>query len=151
MCPDSVQEPEKEHETPRVSPYRLAAHLGSAFAIYSILVWTTLSLAFPKSPSLGLKGIQLMATQSLKGWALPVAALIAVTGMSGDVPMMNNEFNSLKYARVRQLACFVSEVVSANLFPEHRPSSCAEASIVRYSTSKKAFSLTIPPSSTLRQ
>lgn len=31
---------EKDH--PRVSQYRLAAHLGSAFAIYTAMLWTTL-------------------------------------------------------------------------------------------------------------
>lgn len=36
------QEPEHEWAQPRVSPYRLAAHLVSAFAIYATLVWTTL-------------------------------------------------------------------------------------------------------------
>lgn len=36
------QEPDSEYATPRVSPYRLAAHLVSAFAIYATLTWTTL-------------------------------------------------------------------------------------------------------------
>lgn len=78
-----MQEPDEEYETPRVSPYRLAAHLGSAFAIYSILVWTTFSLAIPKQPLQGLPQAQSVAAQALKGWALPLSALIAITGMSG--------------------------------------------------------------------
>lgn len=80
-----MQEPDKEYDTPRVSPYRLAAHLGSAFAIYSILAWTTLSLSFPKLPLVNLTEAQLRAAQALKGWALPLSALIAITGMSGKI------------------------------------------------------------------
>ena len=33
-----------EHDTPRVSPYRLAAHLTMAFATYSVLAWTAMDM-----------------------------------------------------------------------------------------------------------
>ena len=33
-----------EHDTPRVSPYRLASHLVMAFATYGLLTWTALSV-----------------------------------------------------------------------------------------------------------
>jgi len=66
-----LQTPEKQYETPRVSPYRLAAHLASAFSIYAVLFWSTLSLAQP-------------AASRLRGAALPLAGLIAVTAASGD-------------------------------------------------------------------
>ncbi len=45
MVRSGLEEPAKEWERPRVSPYRLAAHLVSAFSIYSVLVWTALDLA----------------------------------------------------------------------------------------------------------
>jgi len=36
-----LQEPE-ENQVPRVSTYRMAGHLATAFTIFSALVWTTL-------------------------------------------------------------------------------------------------------------
>jgi cytochrome c oxidase assembly protein subunit 15 len=35
-------------DDPRVSPFRLTAHLGLAFAIFAAMVWTAMSLAFPR-------------------------------------------------------------------------------------------------------
>jgi cytochrome c oxidase assembly protein subunit 15 len=34
---------------PTVSPYRLAAHLTSAFVIFSYIMWTALSLSYPRA------------------------------------------------------------------------------------------------------
>eukprot|EP00193_Tetraselmis_chui_P011380 CAMPEP_0177775962 /NCGR_PEP_ID=MMETSP0491_2-20121128/14427_1 /TAXON_ID=63592 /ORGANISM="Tetraselmis chuii, Strain PLY429" /LENGTH=227 /DNA_ID=CAMNT_0019294657 /DNA_START=59 /DNA_END=738 /DNA_ORIENTATION=+ len=70
---------------PRVSPYRLAGHLASAFAIYVTLVWTTLSLAQP-SPLLASyvgRPELLSAAQRLRGVTHPLAALIGITALSG--------------------------------------------------------------------
>ena len=71
---------------PRVSPYRLAAHLASAFTIYALLAWTTLSLAFPVS-SAGAAELSSAAAQALAALGArvrPVAALVALTALSGD-------------------------------------------------------------------
>ena len=78
-----LQGPKSEHDVPRVSPYRLAAHLGSAFTIYAVLLWTTLSLAVPQ-PVLARSGeAALAAARRLRGAAHPLAGLIALTAMSG--------------------------------------------------------------------
>jgi cytochrome c oxidase assembly protein subunit 15 len=45
------QEP-KNNQVARVSPYRLAAHLTSAFVIYTGLLWTSLSVLYPMAPPL---------------------------------------------------------------------------------------------------
>ncbi|UPR02799.1 heme A synthase [Chloropicon primus] len=51
MVKSGLKEPtEYQYDVPRVSPYRLAAHLTSAFVIYSGLLWTTLSVLMPKTP-----------------------------------------------------------------------------------------------------
>ncbi|TXG66988.1 hypothetical protein EZV62_008263 [Acer yangbiense] len=42
MVKSGLEEPPSEYAQPRVSPYRLAAHLTSAFVIYSGLFWTGL-------------------------------------------------------------------------------------------------------------
>ncbi|KAK4850216.1 hypothetical protein QYF36_004849 [Acer negundo] len=44
-------EPASEYAQPRVSPYRLAAYLTSAFVIYSGLFWTGLSVVMPEPPA----------------------------------------------------------------------------------------------------
>lgn len=78
-----LQDPENASDVPRVSPYRLAAHLGSAFLVYSILLWTTLSLAFPKPAAKS--ALEGAAASGLRKWALPLSVLLAVTGMSGAI------------------------------------------------------------------
>ena len=79
MVRSGLVEPSEDHEKPRVSPYRLAAHLVSAFSIYSVLVWTTLDLIHPKP--------LMAASQSISGMVrsrvLPFAALVAITATSG--------------------------------------------------------------------
>lgn len=92
------QEPENQHEVPRVSPYRLAAHLTSAFAIYATLVWTTLDLARPQ-PILArvaesassaahaavsaVGKAQGAAAAALRARVLPLSLLVGVTAISG--------------------------------------------------------------------
>jgi heme A synthase len=77
----SLQEPQSEYDVPRVSPYRLAAHLTSAFVIYSGLLWTALTVAAPTPPALSQLAAQAGAT--LRGKIHPLAALIGVTALSG--------------------------------------------------------------------
>ena len=84
-CP---QETKEEWEVPRVSPYRLAAHLTSAAIIYGTLLWTSLSLAFPTSAAAAVSSDVAMTAgvNVLRRWAHPVAGLIAITALSGVLP-----------------------------------------------------------------
>ena len=75
-----LQEPETEYAQPRVSPYRLAAHLTSAFVIYSGLFWTALSVMSPYPSPLGDAG---RASMVVRRFAVPVAALVGLTAVSG--------------------------------------------------------------------
>ena len=70
---------------PRVSPYRLAAHLTSAAIIYGTLLWTALSLAFPVSAAAAAPAHSAAAAGAavLRRWAHPIAGLIALTALSG--------------------------------------------------------------------
>jgi cytochrome c oxidase assembly protein subunit 15 len=69
---------------PRVAPARLAAHLASAFAIYTGLVWTTLSVAAPTwAGAAGAAPAATAAAAALRRAARPVAALLALTAASG--------------------------------------------------------------------
>lgn len=47
MVKSGLVEPTESHQAPRVSPYRLATHLLSAFAIYTMLFTTALRARFP--------------------------------------------------------------------------------------------------------
>ncbi|CAM6104709.1 unnamed protein product [Calypogeia fissa] len=82
MVKSGLEEPESEYAQPRVSPYRLAAHLSSAFVIYSGLFWTALSVAMPEPPP-AVNMAMLEATRKVRKLALPVAALVSVTAVSG--------------------------------------------------------------------
>lgn len=47
MVKSGLNEPPKSTDIPRVSQYRLAAHLGSAFLLYSGFLWTSLTHLLP--------------------------------------------------------------------------------------------------------
>lgn len=93
MVRSGLQEPESPHHVPRVSPYRLAAHLTSAFAIYAVMVWTTLSTALPEPLSVAIQKMQKMqgiggdsavrAMSRLRARVIPFAGLLSVTALSG--------------------------------------------------------------------
>ncbi|KAK9269670.1 hypothetical protein L1049_001448 [Liquidambar formosana] len=51
MVKSGLEEPASEYVQPRVSPYRLTAHLTSAFVIYCGLFWTALSVVMPEPPA----------------------------------------------------------------------------------------------------
>ncbi|XP_078158833.1 heme A synthase COX15-like [Carex rostrata] len=74
-------EPKSEWVQPRVSPYRLATHLTSAFVIYSGILWTALSVVMPEPPS-GLLNWVHGATK-IRRLALPVSFIVGLTAASG--------------------------------------------------------------------
>ncbi|KAL4553018.1 hypothetical protein Ndes2526B_g02906 [Nannochloris sp. 'desiccata'] len=72
-----------DNKVPRVSSYRLAAHLTSAFAIYATMIWTTLSVAFPYPPVVTAGPPAARAAAALYKVALPAAVLLGTTAISG--------------------------------------------------------------------
>ena len=62
-------------DRPSVSQYRLAAHLGLAFAIYVYLVWFGLGLVAPRRPLSDAGGVG--------RWSAATALLVAVTVVAG--------------------------------------------------------------------
>ncbi|CAF2329072.1 unnamed protein product [Brassica napus] len=81
MVKSGLEELPSEYSQPKVSPYRLAAHLTSAFAIYCGLFWTALSVVMPEhqlSHWLGF-GEQL----KVKRLVLPVSFIVGITAISG--------------------------------------------------------------------
>uniref|UniRef100_A0A803MMW0 Uncharacterized protein n=1 Tax=Chenopodium quinoa TaxID=63459 RepID=A0A803MMW0_CHEQI len=81
MVKSGLEEPVSEYAEPRVSPYRLAAHLTSAFAIYCGLLWTALSVVMPEPPAESLAWVN--GAAKLKRLAIPVSLLVGVTAVSG--------------------------------------------------------------------
>ena len=68
-----------------MSPYRLAAHLVSAFTIYSGLVWTAMDLARPTPLMAGVAaGAAAAHGRAIRSRVLPFAALVAVRGERGE-------------------------------------------------------------------
>ena len=65
-------------DDPRVSQYRLTAHLGIAFLIYAAMLWIALDLLFPRAhPD--------AASTGLRRFAVALAALIFVMALSGGL------------------------------------------------------------------
>ncbi|CAA2994966.1 cytochrome c oxidase assembly COX15 [Olea europaea subsp. europaea] len=81
MVKSGLEEPKSEFTEPRVSPYRLAAHLTSAFAIYSGLFWTALSVVMPEPPAESVAWVQ--GAAKVKRLVLPVSILVGITAISG--------------------------------------------------------------------
>jgi cytochrome c oxidase assembly protein subunit 15 len=67
------QQPARQRE-PRVSPYRLAAHLSMALGLYSGLMWQGWT---------ALRPARMLANPPLRGPALFVAHVVGVTVLSG--------------------------------------------------------------------
>jgi cytochrome c oxidase assembly protein subunit 15 len=65
-------------DDPRVSQFRLTAHLGLALAIFAAMFWVGLSLAHPRHATLT-SALQ----RSVRTWAIGVAALVYVMALSG--------------------------------------------------------------------
>ncbi len=64
-------------DNPRVSQYRLTAHLGIAFLIYAAMLWIALDLLFPKeSPSV---------SRALRRFSFALAVLVFVMALSGGL------------------------------------------------------------------
>ncbi|KDP24786.1 hypothetical protein JCGZ_25407 [Jatropha curcas] len=81
MVKSGLEEPASEYVQPRVSPYRLAAHLTSAFVIYSGLFWTALSVVMPEPPAESLTWAR--GATKVKRLALPVSLIVGITAVSG--------------------------------------------------------------------
>ncbi|KAM7250443.1 hypothetical protein ACFE04_022326 [Oxalis oulophora] len=81
MVKSGLEEPPSEYAQPRVSPYRLAAHLTSAFAIYTGLFWTALSVVMPEPPTESVAWVR--GAAKVKRLALPVSILAGITAVSG--------------------------------------------------------------------
>ncbi|KAK2639045.1 hypothetical protein Ddye_026840 [Dipteronia dyeriana] len=81
MVKSGLEEPPSEYAQPRVSPYRLAAHLTSAFVIYSGLFWTGLSVVMPEPPAESVTWVR--GAARVKKLAIPVSFIVGITAISG--------------------------------------------------------------------
>ncbi|XP_780720.2 cytochrome c oxidase assembly protein COX15 homolog [Strongylocentrotus purpuratus] len=92
MVKSGLEEPAK-HDIPRVSQYRLAAHLGSAFVLYSLMLWGGLSQILKPLTIANSKNLSL-----LRKCAHGSMAIIFTTAMSGafvaglDAGLVYNSF-----------------------------------------------------------
>ncbi len=69
-------------DDPRVSQFRLTAHLGLAFLIFATMLWCALSLLSPRSLS---SNSASPAAASLRRWAVVVAGLVFLQAIAGGM------------------------------------------------------------------
>jgi len=84
-------------DLPRVSPYRLTAHLGLALAIYGYLIWTALSLRpAPVSPSPPAKVVRLSRVVIILVFIMVLSGGFVAGNKAGllfnTFPLMNGRF-----------------------------------------------------------
>ncbi|KAM6415645.1 heme A synthase COX15 isoform 1-T1 [Rhynochetos jubatus] len=93
MVKSGLEEKPDSYDIPRVSQYRLAAHLGSALVLYSASLWTGLSLLLPRH-----KLPETHQLLRLRQFAHGTTALIFITALSGafvaglDAGLVYNSF-----------------------------------------------------------
>ena len=78
MVKSGLEEKQEFQREPRVSHYRLAAHLGTAFVFYSLLLWSSLTHLLPPQPT--------QVTQKLRvfrRFAHSTKAIVFLTALSG--------------------------------------------------------------------
>ncbi|XP_063289646.1 cytochrome c oxidase assembly protein COX15 homolog [Pelobates fuscus] len=93
MVKSGLEEKPESYDVPRVSQYRLAAHLGSALVLYCASLWTGLSLLLPRHrlPETH----QLLRLRKFTHWT---AGLVFLTALSGafvaglDAGLVYNSF-----------------------------------------------------------
>lgn len=81
MVKSGLEEPSKDSAEPRVSPYRLATHLGMAFSVYSLLLWTGMDIL--ARPVKSLSPVATKAVLNLRTPAAVACGVIALTAASG--------------------------------------------------------------------
>ncbi|XP_072883071.1 heme A synthase COX15 isoform X1 [Hemitrygon akajei] len=93
MVKSGLEDKKDSHDIPRVSQYRLAAHLGSALVLYCASLWTGLSLLLPP-----LKMPNTRQMMLFRRFAQGTGGLIFVTALSGafvaglDAGLVYNSF-----------------------------------------------------------
>jgi cytochrome c oxidase assembly protein subunit 15 len=103
---------------PRVSQYRLTAHLGAAFTVYCSMVYTGLSilkehrmLADPAKAAETIKALQHPALRIFRRSVFGLTALVFTTAMSGAWSRSTQEgtFRSLLQPRPRSIGSLVAQ------------------------------------------
>jgi heme a synthase len=90
----------ENREIPRVSAYRLASHLGSAFVLYGLLTNTAINILSPNQTT-SLNGATMNLMKKFKSRAHGLAALTFFTALSGafvaglDAGLIYNEFPTM--------------------------------------------------------
>ncbi|KAH9520117.1 Cytochrome c oxidase assembly protein cox15 [Bulinus truncatus] len=78
MVKSGLEDKPGPNDVPRVSHYRLAAHLGSAFILYTLFLWQGLSHLLPP-----IKLPDVRSVAKLRGMAHGVMTAVFITAMSG--------------------------------------------------------------------
>ena len=97
MVKSGLNEPAKSTDVPRVSQYRLAAHLGSAFLLYAGFLWSSFTHLFgdqkTHAVALSSKQIKSMAMRSHGMMALIFSTALAGAFVAGlDAGLVYNSF-----------------------------------------------------------
>lgn len=93
MVKSGLEEKQDSHDIPRVSQYRLAAHLGSALLLYCASLWTGLSLLLPPNKMPNTRQMMLF-----RQFARGTGGLVFITALSGafvaglDAGLVYNSF-----------------------------------------------------------
>jgi cytochrome c oxidase assembly protein subunit 15 len=96
MVKSGLEDNPQNKDVPRVSQYRLASHLGSAFLLYSGFLWSSLTHLLPNQQSVKPVDAKLLRSVSMKSHGL--MTLIFTTALAGafvaglDAGLVYNSF-----------------------------------------------------------
>lgn len=108
MVKSGLEEPEKPTDPPRVSQYRLTAHLTAALSLYSVMLWTSFDLWKSNVPTIQFPTKQLLSSfKSFRRNTHLLAGLVFTTAMSGalvaglDAGLAYNMFPFMEEGRIK--------------------------------------------------
>lgn len=103
---------------PRVSQYRLATHLGTAFLVYMAMLHTSLKILVPATPEITASSTKLLALPAFRRTLFGLGALTFVTAMSGafvaglDAGLIYNDFPYMGNSYIPPVAELVTALPS---------------------------------------
>lgn len=74
---------QSQSDVPRVSQYRLAAHLSTAFALYTLLLWSALDHLLPAETIAYSTKVALKQARKFRAFAHSCKGLVFLTAVSG--------------------------------------------------------------------
>lgn len=80
------------NDVPRVSQYRLAAHLSAAFALYTLFLWSALDHLIPAQTLSNVSASAIRAARKFRWLAHTCKGMVFLTAVSGSYTLIHTVY-----------------------------------------------------------